>query len=347
MHNRILLLGLCACTLLSADQVVLKNGDTITGNVIKKDGAKLTLKSEFLGEVSIPWTAIKSLKSDQELVVVLPGGESVKGKVSTSGDNLAVAAAGGEKSAPLAGVTAVRNDAEQHAWERLQHPGFFQLWAGNYDLGLALTRGNARTLSLNNNFSANRITTKDKINVHFSEIYASSLANNVNSATASAIRGGWSYNRDFTPKVFVATTNEYEHDRFQDLDLRAVFGGGLGWNAMKSDKANLSFQAGGDYERESFNDNTSRSSGEANFGDDLLYKFSPVTSLSQSFRMFPNLSYTGQYRINFDLTAVTALKKWLGWHLTFSDRYLSDPVGGRLRNDVQLSTGFRVSFASK
>src|ERR1017187_5044857 len=104
-----MLFSLCACTLFAADQVVLKNGDIITGSVIKKDGAKLTLKSEFLGEVSIPWTAIKSLKSDQELVVVLPGGESVKGKVSTNGDNLEVAA----KSAPLAGISAIRDEAEQ------------------------------------------------------------------------------------------------------------------------------------------------------------------------------------------------------------------------------------------
>lgn len=344
MHTRILLFSLCVCTLLSADQVVLKNGDIITGSVIKKDGAKLTLKSEFLGEVSIPWSAIKSLKSDQELVVVLPGGESVKGKISTTGDSLEVAAAP-PKSAPLAEVTAVRNDAEQHAWERVQHPGLFQLWSGNYDLGLALTRGNARTTSLTNNFTAARVTTKDKITVHFNQIYASSLANNVNSATASAISGGWAYNRDLTPRMFVATINEYAHDRFQNLNLRSVFGGAAGWNALKKGKANLSFQAGADYEREGFMDNTNRNSAELNFGDDLLYKFSPVTSLTQSFRMYPNLSDTGQYRLNFDLTAVTALKKWLGWHVTFSDRYLSDPVEGRLRNDVVLSTGFRLSFA--
>src|ERR1700691_4216310 len=102
LRVRNLLLPLCACSLLcSADQVVLKNGDTITGTVIKKDGDKLTLKSEFLGEVTMPWSAVKSLKSDQELNVVLPGGEIAKGKVSTAGDNLAVAAASGEKTAPL------------------------------------------------------------------------------------------------------------------------------------------------------------------------------------------------------------------------------------------------------
>lgn len=347
MRTRILLLSFCACTLLSADQVVLKNGDIITGSVIKKDGAKLTLKSEFLGEVAIPWTAIKSLKSDQELVVVLPGGESVKGKVSTSGDNLDVAASGGEKSAPLATVTALRNDAEQHAWERVQHPGLFQLWNGGYDFGLAMTRGNSRTTSLTNNFNASRITTHDKITVHFNEIYAMSLANNVNSTTASALGGGWEYNRDLNPKIFLATTNEYAHDRFQDLDLRAVFGAGAGWNAIKNAKTNLSFQVGGDFERENFMGSPSRSSGEANFGENLLYKASAVTSVTQSFRLFPNLTYTGQYRMDFDLSAVTAVKKWLGWHVTFSDHYLSNPVEGRLSNDVLLSTGFRLSFAGK
>jgi putative salt-induced outer membrane protein YdiY len=326
LRIRILLISLCASTLLCADQVVLKNGDIITGSVIKKDGAKLTLKSEFLGEVSIPWTAIKSLKSDQELVIVLPGGESVKGKVSTSGDNLEVAAAGGGKSTPLAGVTAVRDDAEQHAFERLEHPGLFELWTGSYDLGLALTRGNSRTTSLTNNFTAARVTRKDKITLHFNQIYASSLANNLNSETANAVRGGWEYNRDLNPKMFLATTNEYEHDQFQSLKLRAVFGGGGGWNAIKTARTNLSFQAGADYEKEDFLDNTNRNSAEVNFG---------------------NLTYTGQYRINFNLSAVTALKKWLGWHVSFSDIYLSDPLEGRLRNDVVLSTGFRLTFAGK
>src|SRR5215470_7190786 len=93
---------------LSADQVVLKNGDTITGSIIKKDGAKLTLKSEFLGEVTMPWTAVKSIRSDETLTVVLPGGEAVAGKVSTSGETLEVAAPSGQKTAPLADVQAVR-----------------------------------------------------------------------------------------------------------------------------------------------------------------------------------------------------------------------------------------------
>ncbi len=340
MPFRTLLLVLCASATLCADQVVLKNGDTLTGSVIQKDGAKLTLKSELLGEVSIPWSAVKSLKSDQELVVVLPGGESVKGKISTSGDNLEVAS----KSAPLAGISAIRDEAEQKKWEKLEHPGIGELWAGNFDLGLALARGNARTETLTNNFTAARATKHDKISVHFNQIYATALVDGVSSSTANAVRGGWSYNRDLNPRVFLTTLNEYEHDEFQSLNLRAVFGGGGGWNAVKTKKTTLSFQGGGDYERENYT-TLNRNSAEVNFGDDLLWKASAVTSVTQSFRIFPNLSDTGQYRMNFDISGVTALKKWLGWHLTFSDRFVSDPLPGRLRNDVLLSTGLRVSFA--
>jgi putative salt-induced outer membrane protein YdiY len=330
---------LCGSATLFADQVVLKNGDTLTGSVIQKDGAKLTLKSELLGEVSIPWAAVKSLRSDGELVVVLPGGESVKGKISTNGDNLEVAA----KSAPLAGISAIRDGAEQKKWEKLQHPGLGELWAGEFDLGLALARGNARAETLTNDFSAARVTRHDKIQLHFHEIYGTALANGVSSTIASAVRGGWAYSRDITPRLFATTLNEYEHDRFQSLDLRAVFGGGLGWNAFKKEKGTLSFQAGGDYEHESFT-TLKRGSAEVNLGDDLLWKISGSTSVTQAFRLYPNLSDTGQYRMNFDIAGVTAIKKWLGWHLTFSDRFVSDPLAGRLRNDVMLSTGLRVSF---
>ena len=324
-----------------ADQVVLTNGDTITGKIVKKDGDKLTIHSEFMGEVSMPWKAVKSVTSDEELTVVLPGGQSVKGKVSTSNGALEVAG----KSAPLPDVAALRNPAEQHAYERLQHPGLGELWAGYYDLGFALARGNARTDTLTNAFSASRVTRNDKITLHFDEIYATARVNGIDNTTASAVRGGWAYNRDLTPRFFVGTLNEYEHDAFQDLDLRFVVGGGFGLNAAKSDRFNLAFSGGGDYERENFIAHLSRDSGEANFGNDLLYKLNGTTALTQSFRFFPNLTFTGEYRVNFDLGVVTNLKKWLGFHVTASDRFISNPVFGRQRNDLLLSTGFRVSFA--
>jgi putative salt-induced outer membrane protein YdiY len=345
---------LLAWAALAADQVVLTNGDTITGAIVKKDGGKLTIKSEFLGEVTMPWSAVKSIRSDAELTVVLPSGETVKGKIATAGDQLQIAAAAGTKTAPLATVAELRDAGEQHNFERLLHPRIHELWNGNFDFGLSLARGNARSDALTTAFTASRATRTDKIMLYFNQIYGSARVNQVDSTgrvnqvtstIASALRGGWKYNRNVSPRMFLTGFNDYEHDRFQNLNIRFVAGGGAGVRAVKSERTQLDFDAGIDYMRENFLNGFNRNSAEANFGDNLFYKVSKATTVTQAMRLFTNLSDTGSYRLNFDLGANTVLKKWLGWHVTASDRFISNPVQGRQRNDLLISTGFRLSFA--
>ena len=49
--------------------------------------------------------------------------------------------------------------------------------------------------------------------------------------------------------------------------------------------------------------------------------------------------------MNFDLSADTALWRWLSWQFTASDRLLSNPVPGRRKNDILFTTGVRLTFA--
>jgi Protein of unknown function, DUF481 len=339
------MLLLAGLPLFAADQVVLTNDDTITGTIVKKDGGKLTIKNEFMGEVTMPWTAVKTIRSDSEVFVQLPAGEIVRGKLTTTGNQLEVATPSGTKAAPLAQVTAVRDAAAQRSYERLLHPRLIDLWYGNFDIGLALARGNSRTDTFTTAFRAARETRTDKTSLYFNQTRGNARANNVNNTIASAIRGGWKYDRSVTPRFFLTAFNDYEHDRFQNLDLRFVVGAGAGYNAVKRENLKLDVDGGANFNRENFLDGLDRNFAELNFGDNLAYKMAGATSITQAFRMFNNLTNTGQYRINFDLSVVTAVRKWLGFHVTASDRYLSNPVQGRQRNDVLLSTGFRLSFA--
>src|SRR5512136_1976633 len=130
----LLLLPLTVC-LAWADQVTLKNGDRVTGKIVRKDGAALTFKSDIFGEISIPWETITMVTSDEPLTVVLPDGKSVQGKLATADNKLVVTTATAQESVALAETPAIRNAAEQRAWERLQHPGWLQLWAGYVDFG--------------------------------------------------------------------------------------------------------------------------------------------------------------------------------------------------------------------
>ena len=52
-----------------ADQVTLKNGDRVSGAIIKYDGKNLVMKSDQAGEVTIPWENVTGVTSTQPLNV--------------------------------------------------------------------------------------------------------------------------------------------------------------------------------------------------------------------------------------------------------------------------------------
>src|SRR5215472_673694 len=82
----------------AADQVVLNNGDILNGSIVRKDGTRLVLKSELFGELTMPWTAVKSVHGDTADFVHLFASDSPKTKVSTSGDEVLVVTTGGTKT---------------------------------------------------------------------------------------------------------------------------------------------------------------------------------------------------------------------------------------------------------
>src|SRR5215510_9745853 len=178
-----------ALPLLAADQIVLTNGDIITGTILKKDGDKLTIKSDLMGEVSMPWSAIKTIRGQSEVYVQLKDKEIVKGKIESTVDQMQIITADGTKTMPPADVAAIRDAGSQKAFERLQHPRILDLWIGNFDIGLALARGNARTDTMTTAFNATRNTISDTLNLHMNQIYGTARVNNFNSTIASAIRG--------------------------------------------------------------------------------------------------------------------------------------------------------------
>ena len=72
-----------AATTLWADQVVLKNGDRVTGSIVKKDGNALTIDSAHFGTITMPWDEVESVIADTPLNVVLPGDQTVRATLQT------------------------------------------------------------------------------------------------------------------------------------------------------------------------------------------------------------------------------------------------------------------------
>ncbi len=328
----------------SADVLVMKNGDRVTGSVVKKDGKTITLKTASFGDVTAAWADVASLEAAAPLTVVLAGGKTVAGAVNESEGTVKIAATEGPVTSPAAEVVAIRNDAEEKKWERLQHPTWFELWAGSATVGLAGTGGNARTNSLTVAFNAARSTNTDKTYLSFTAIDASASVNGVSTQTAKAVSGGIGYDHQLRPRLFVNVFNNYEFDKFQSLDLRFTLGGGLGYNMIKTARRQLDLIGGGSYDRANFSTPLVQSAAAVYWGDDFNQKLGARSTITQRFRMFNDLNAGHEFRTVFDAVAATKIGRGFTWNLALNDRYESVPAPGRNSNDWLYTTGLGYTF---
>jgi hypothetical protein len=333
-----------------ADQITMKDGDRITGDIVKKDGDNVTIKSKNFGTVTLKWADVAAVKSDEPINITLAGGKAVKAKIETQGDRIQVATPEVPQAVDPKDVVTLRDDAEEKIYQKYLHPRLLDLWTVTGSLNLAGTKGNAETSTLTTPINFVRASNTTRTTAYFNSISSSAKINGVDSSTAKAVRGGWGYNRNITKKIFANLFNDYEYDKFQSLDLRVTIGGGAGYLIWAHEASRLSVTGGGDWNRAAFGASGSslaftRNSAEAFWGDDFNYKMSARTSFVETFRMFNNLSDTGQYRMNADAGATTQLTKWLTWNVSLSDRYLSNPAPGFKKNDFLYSTGLGFSWA--
>jgi putative salt-induced outer membrane protein YdiY len=333
------------CVQAWAGEVVLKNGDRLTGKVIRMDKTSLELESELLGKISMPWVAVVKIESETPVYVSFSDSEVVKGQLSMIDGRIQVlvkdAAA---QNYPKDAVRAIRSEEEQRAFmsrPKVKQPGLFDLWGGSVDTAISITRGNADTKTLNLGIRTARITPRNNVRLYVTTMFSESSTDKQTTRFAEAIRGGSRYEVNLGPRFFTFGFTDLEHDQFQGLESRFVGGGGVGMNVIKTAKTSFQVFSGGSSNREEFQNSPRRYSREFVAGNDLTRQLTAATSVTQSFIIYPNLSSRGQYRINFDSSIVTRLNSWLAWHVTTSNRYTSNPAAGKHRNDLLLTTGIR------
>lgn len=334
-----------------ADQVTLKNGDRITGTIVKSDAKTMVVKTDWAGELNVDWASVATITSSEPLYLELKNGKTVAGRITTEDGRFEVATGAGRVTALRDQVLTIRNNAEEERYDRLQHPGLREFWSGIFDTGLSLTRGNSALLAYNLSAKMARSVPRDKITAYATAVYATDNTIPPGHTTAHAVLGGARIDYNFKPRFFVFGLADFAYDEFQHLDLRSVLGGGVGLHVIKTKATTLDVFAGADYDRESFSPNPplvltslTRNTAEVIAGEELSWSMSSRISLNERFSVFPNMSNVGEYRFQLDSTAATKLKTWLSWQITFTDRYLSNPLPGLKSNDSLLSTGLRLTF---
>jgi putative salt-induced outer membrane protein YdiY len=342
---------------LFADQVTLKNGDRLTGTIVKSDGKTLVLHTAAAGDVTIKFSEIDGIKSDQIMYVTLKGGKTAVGPVTTTGSKIEIATkTAGTVEAPKEDVKLMRSE---EAYEKYVHPGLMNGWDGGIDVGFSIARGNAQTENLALAFNATHPTMNDKIT-----LYASSINTKNDLATPSDVaslqQGGIRYDRNLNPRLFVFVGADFMANALQFLDLRQVYTGGFGFHVINSETTILNLLGGINYTHETYSNGplvvgsiprVFASYGKTNkfaaltLGEELTHKIGKGTVVTQNVYFYPNLQDTSQYRWTFNVGTVTKISKWLGWQNQFGDIYVTNPPLSAKKNDVIFTTGLNIAFA--
>jgi putative salt-induced outer membrane protein len=338
-------LALISCGTGVADQLTLKNGDRVTGTIIKSDGKTIVFKGDLVGELSIALDSVAEIAADKPLYVGLADGRTVVGTVRSTAGQTEIRSTGNVVTVSQGSIQFVRSEEEQRIYEKTLNPGWMEQWTGGANLGIALTKGNSDTTNVAVGLDISRTTLRDKTSLYGAAVYNRDSTDGESRTVANTIRFGGRYDRDFNKRWFGYGFSDLERNGLQDLNLRWVIGGGVGYHAIRNERTNLDLLGGLAMNREYFKGlDNDRTSAEAQVGQTLSHQFSPRVALKEQLFFFPNLSRGGEYRINFDTTLVADITSRIGWQITLSDRYLSDPPPGLKQNDLLLTTGIRLNL---
>jgi hypothetical protein len=149
----LLCLALCGGAV-RADEVVLTNGDRLTGAIATMTEGKLVFKSPSAGDVTIPLTDIQTLSSTTPVILRLSDGTILSRRLSAGQPGQVVIAAEGPIGAqtiPLTSVAAINPPPKPEP-----------KWTGSISGAVTSTHGNTKNESVAASLSLTRRSEQDR-----------------------------------------------------------------------------------------------------------------------------------------------------------------------------------------
>ena len=231
----------CWAPILTADEIVLVNGDRLSGKATRLEDGKLTIKTDYAAEVVIDWEQVAVLKIDSPLNVILIDGTTRKTRAVFYRAGYEDELPGGDQEAAETIEAARVKGLSDRVRPRVRY-------TARLNAGLSQERGN--TDADNFYVNAELIARSSKQRFTFGGETSNQKSDGVN--TAESWRAFGKYDYFFSPKWFLYASSLFENDRFADLNLRTTLGAGAGYQIFESDALNLSIAFGPSYVNEDF-----------------------------------------------------------------------------------------------
>ncbi|HEX4039427.1 MAG TPA: DUF481 domain-containing protein [Acidobacteriaceae bacterium] len=360
------------------DVLVLSDGDTLHGTFVQESGGTITFHTDSLGDVKIGWDKIKSLQVAGD-VSVLSSTRRVHGKhaaanipagpLEATSAEVTVHPANQPAPAPVAVKNAQVIVSKAELDKQLYHePNFFTGWNGAATAGTTVVSATENSYAFSGSVGLVRAVptvpwldprnrTSTDFNSSFGKItqpaYTSGGVTTPAVVTKTAILH-FDAERDeyFSPRMFALGQTAFDHNYSQDLNLQQIYGGGIGWTALKTPKQEADLKATMQYEKQTFISGSSSANQNligSTFSADYLLKLK-LGTLTQEVAFIPAYNNARAYSATEDDTFSFPAYKSFSFSIGSLDSYLNDPpatLPPTKRNSFQFTMGLTYAFKSK
>lgn len=371
----------------ATDILTFANGDTLTGSLVREVSGTITFKSAELGEITVPWSKIRSLHTQGGYVVLenQPGvhvrhfvADALHGALTLNNGIIAVnpvepasepaTSTSRIASVPVKNAQFILDEATFN--RQVRHaPNFFEGWNGSATVGVTLVRGTQNQYTYTSAVTLARtvptvawLATRNRTTADFSSSYGRITQPAYVSAGAlvpatytetSIFHADAERDEYVSARVFALAQTAFDHNFSQGLGLQETYGAGFGVTVLKRTAQTVDLKAALQYEKQSFlttASGTSQNLVGSTLSGTYFLKLPRGLIFNQQIAYLPAFNVTRAYSANETDTLTFPFLKSIAFTIGTIDSYLNDPVPAEpptTRNSLQFTSGITYTMKSK
>ncbi len=349
------------------DVLVFANGDQLTGTLERGAGDSILFKSDTVGEVTVPLSKIKELKSHGGFVVVRNGerlnrhSKLQAGTLTYGADGITDTNAAGEAKTTATKDIGFIIDQTTFEKEIHAHPGPLQGWKGALTFGASDVQATQYGSSINATVALVRaiptvsfLPPRTKTTFNMLETYGKLTQPTIpqtNPPTPDAVaktsifHADFEHDKYFSQRLYGFAGLSFDHNFSQGLNLQQIYGGGIGWTAIKDAKQELDVKADVHYERQNFQPPTvSENLIGSTFAEIYTRTLPGKLLFNESGSYIIGWNDTNAYSAIISAGLTFPVYKRFSANVNITDNFLNNPAVGYDKNSFQFVTGIGYSF---
>ncbi len=307
----------------------MENGDTLSGEILRLEGGKLTLKTLYAGVITLEWRYVQTIDSDKTFWVSFIGEEqATKRKFKGQGSMLSVIDENGRERTfsavwPVAGISR-RKPVIPDTWQI----------TGNVGAGLDGQKGNENDLSLSFDGQLNIDDLWNKNSLKWDI----DIENDDGVKTTEWILG-YSYSRYLDEHWFIQGAADQKYDSGETLRARTAIGSSLGYRFWEKLDGALKTSGGLTRLREDYREEGLNNDFALNW--ELSYRKKILDNLNYSLnnKLFYRLGTANTLIIDTRQSFIVGLTEQLALKMTHLLDYDSHPGSSSKKLDNQIKFG--------